>query len=396
MKNRGFVFLWSGQLLSTFAIWSLRTVLLIWTYSIAHSGTAVSMVGLAETIPILILAPLGGVFIDRWPRALIMSGGMAAAVLILLPVLAVSGSAILPAIIAAALFVNAAVQLSYSAASAAIPVVVGREGMARANSLTTLIYGGVAVVGPGLAALLTATLGPHGAVLLMSAIFAAAGIVYLMVPAPRAVRTEPAGSLRHELMGGLSYVFRSRLLLSLTVLSFTTGLSFGGLSVLDVVFVTRALHRSAGTVGLLLSAAGFGELVGGIIMTAMVGWLARFYHRVLGISLLLAGTAFVTYSASRTLAVAVAALAVASFSFPPLNVAFMTLRQGATVDAFMGRVTSLASTTQAIATLISLSIVGALTDLLGVRAVIAAGGSLLLLAGALSLVLLAARPVTVR
>jgi MFS family permease len=392
LRNRGFLLLWCGQALSTAAIWSLRTVLLIWVYSIAHTGTAVSLVGLAEAIPLLVLAPLSGVLIDRWPRALVMAGGMVAAVLCLVPLMLVSGSGALPAIVAAALLVNAAVQLSYNAANAAIPVVVGPGEVAQANSLVSVLYGGVAVVGPAVAAFLVTTLGPHGAVLIMAVTFAAAVPVYAFVPAPRAERTQPAGSLGREMADGLSYVFRSRLLLSLTALVAVAGLGFGGLSVLDVVFVTRALHLASSTVGVLLSAAGLGELLGGIVMTVIAGRLSSVLHRVLGLSVVVAGASLVVYSSSRSLTAAVAALAVASLAFPPITVAFTTLQQLATADAFMGRVNSTINTTMALSMLISLAGAGALTDLVGVRTVIAAGGLILLLSGLLTFLLIGETP----
>ncbi|MDQ2742473.1 MAG: MFS transporter [Chloroflexota bacterium] len=392
LRNRGFLLLWGGQLFSTVGIWSLRTVLLIWVYNTVRTGTAVSLVGLAEVIPLLIVAPLGGVLIDRWPRVFFMAGGMGAAVLFLFPLLAVSGDAVLPAVVAVALLINAAVQLSYNAASAAVPVVVGQDGLGQANSLISFLNGGVAVVGPGLAAFLEAALGPHGALVVVAAIIVPAVPLYLMAPAPRAVRAEEVGSMGRELLDGLSYVIHSRMLLSLTALITVAGLGFGGLSVLDVVFVTRALKLPSSNVGLLLSSAGLGELLGGIVMVAIAGRIAHWYHRVLGFCVILAGGALVVYSSSHSLVAAVGALAVASLFFPPLIVAFTTLQQRVTTDAFMGRVSSTLSTTMAISMLVSLAIVGALTDLFGVRIVIAAAGVILLFSGVLSLFLIRETP----
>src|SRR5438067_12874915 len=56
LHNRGFVLLWSGQFLGILADWSLRTAVLIWVYKLTRSGVAVSLVGLAEALPLLMLA----------------------------------------------------------------------------------------------------------------------------------------------------------------------------------------------------------------------------------------------------------------------------------------------------------------------------------------------------
>jgi MFS family permease len=87
LHNRGFVLLWSGQFLGILADWSLRTAVLIWVYKLTRSGVAVSLVGLAEALPLLALAPVAGVFVDRWSRAYTMAGAVLARVVLLLPLL---------------------------------------------------------------------------------------------------------------------------------------------------------------------------------------------------------------------------------------------------------------------------------------------------------------------
>jgi predicted MFS family arabinose efflux permease len=134
----------------------------------------------------------------------------------------------------------------------------------------------------------------------------------------------------------------------------------------------------------LLSSAGLGELGGGIVMMLMAGRLDAAHHRVLGAAIILAGIGFVLYSVSQVLAAADAALTLASLSYPPMNVAFATLRQRATPDGFMGRVGSLSRSAMELAILISLAAAGALADAFGVRTVIAAGGAALLGCGLLS------------
>jgi hypothetical protein len=74
LRQRGFALLWAGQGLSMLADWGLRTLVLIWIYQLTHSGLAVSAVGLAQALPLLLLAPLAGVFVDRWRRSHTMAG----------------------------------------------------------------------------------------------------------------------------------------------------------------------------------------------------------------------------------------------------------------------------------------------------------------------------------
>jgi hypothetical protein len=69
LRHRGFALLCTGQFLSMLADWGLRAMVLIWIYQLTHSGGAVSAVGLAQGLPLLLLAPLAGVYMDRWSRA---------------------------------------------------------------------------------------------------------------------------------------------------------------------------------------------------------------------------------------------------------------------------------------------------------------------------------------
>jgi hypothetical protein len=109
-RQRGFALLWIGQGLSMLADWGLRTLVLIWAYQLTHAGLVVSAVGLAEALPLLFLAPLAGVYVDRWPRRHTMAGASLGRAVLLLPLLAVTGSAGVPLIVLVALFANVAAQ----------------------------------------------------------------------------------------------------------------------------------------------------------------------------------------------------------------------------------------------------------------------------------------------
>lgn len=387
LRIRGFLLLWTGQLLVTLATWALRTVLLIWVYGLAHSGVAVSVVGLAEAAPLLVLAGVGGVFVDRWHRAGTMAVATLVAAMLLLPLLAVSNLAGFPIIIAVAVLANAALQLFTTAAGAAIPVVAGQERAGEANSMISLLNGGVAVLAPGLGALLFGQIGAHATVLALAGVLLVAVPVLAAVPAPHARDAEhAAGSVATQMRAGLAYVRRSPLLISLVLVASVAGLGFGALSVLDVVFVTRALHLPSEAVGLLLSASGLGELTGGLIMALISTRLALPYHLLLGICAATMGVGLLGYAVAPTLLVAIIALSVLGLMFPPVIVSFTTMVQRVTEDAFMGRVNSIVNTSMGLMMLVSLASGGALTDLFGVRQVIAGCAVLLLAAGGVALV----------
>ena len=394
LRLPGFRSLLAGFFLSTFAAWASRTAVLIWVYALTHSGVMVSLVGLAEALPLLLLAPIAGVFVDRWSRARTMAGAVVCQAAGLVPLLLVHDKAGIPIILAVTLLVNAAAQFLMPAANAAIPAVVGQEAIGPANSLVQLINSLVLIASPGLASVLYAATGPHGLVLALIGIYLLAVPLLASVPAPRPDKVGDAGtSVLTEMRDGLRYVRRSRLLSSLVVVAFVALLGVGALGVLDVVFVNRALHLRAETVGVLFAANGLGQLLGGLAIFALGTRVAHRYHLLLGLAVLANGLALVGYALAPSLLVAALAVFLSGIAFTPLIISFMTILQLAAEDAYMGRVNSLVNTGMAVAMLLSLSSGGALADLFGVRQVIGGGAAILALAGLLSLAMIRATPV---
>lgn len=393
LRNAGFRLLLAGFFLSTVAPWAGRTAILIWVYALTRSGVTVSLVGLAEALPLLVLAPVAGVFVDRWSRARTMAATALVQAALLTPLFLVHDKSGLPIILIVVLLVNVAAQFSVPAASAAIPVVAGEDAVAAANSMIQLLNGLVMILAPAMAAALYAAIGPHGLFLALIAIYLLAAPLLAAVPAPRAERSAVAErSVWGEMVAGLRYVRRSRLLLSIMVVAFVALLGAGGLSVLDVVFVTRALHDRSESVGVLFAANGIGQLLGGLAIMAVSARLARRQHLVLGVSVLLNAVTVAGYAIAPSLAWAAVALFCCGASFAPLIISFMTLLQLGSEDAYRGRVMSLVNTGMAAAMLVSLSAAGVLADALGVRQVIGLGAALFSLSGLLTLALIHGTP----
>jgi MFS family permease len=371
LRNRALLMLIVGQTVSTLADWALRVALLIWTYALTRSGVAVSLVGLCEAVPILVLSPFAGVFVDRWSRARTMAGAVLARVFLLLPLLAVHDRAGVPLLLVVTCLVNAASQFFLPASSAALPMVVAPEEIGPANSLVQLMNSIVPVVAPALGAGIYGTLGPHALVVSMIAARA---------------------SVLSEMLEGVRYLGRTPLLVTLTGAAVIALLGLGGLSVMDVIFVTHALHLGSELAGVLMASYGAGNLVGGAAMWLASSKVRRRYHVVLWSAGLANGVALLAYACMPTLPLATVALFLAGTVWPPVLVSWLTLIQLATDEALMGRVMSIARMSFSVTMIVSLSCAGALADAVGVRQTIALGAAFLLLAGMFDLALVRATP----
>src|SRR5712692_6762682 len=66
--NRNFALLAIGQAISNIGDFVYSTTLLVWVFVLTHSAAAVSGVLAAQYLPVFLLGPLAGVFVDRWNR----------------------------------------------------------------------------------------------------------------------------------------------------------------------------------------------------------------------------------------------------------------------------------------------------------------------------------------
>lgn len=366
-------------------------MVLIWVYALTKSGTGVSLVGLSEALPLLLLAPVAGVFVDRWDRSRTMAVVVVVQGLVLLPLLTVRGAGGFWTILVVTLAISVASQFFQPAAAAALPSIVGPEALGQANGLLQISNSVVPIIAPGVAALLYQALGPQKTVLVIGGIYLLAMPFLARVPAPRPDQTAGAElTFLTELRAGLAYVRRSPLIRSIMIAVFIAMLGVGGLSVLDVVFVTRALHAPSADVGVLLSASGIGQLGGGLLVSVLSKRLSRYYDRLLGLTMVLMGVGTAVYAQMPTLPAAAVVLFVSGLAFPFLMVSFMTLVQLTTDNAYMGRVMSLVTMCMSVASILSLTASGTLTDLFGVRHVITAGGAILILSGGVGLLVIRA------
>jgi predicted MFS family arabinose efflux permease len=165
------------------------------------------------------------------------------------------------------------------------------------------------------------------------------------VPAPRlAPANRHMPTVLREMAARLRYVHRSMLLADLLLCAFVFNLGAGALSVLEVVFVTRALHLRPEMAGVLLMANGLGGITGCLLIALASARVGHRYHWVLGWMVLANGLAYLAYALVPSLAEATVALVLVGLAFIPALMSYQPIVQLASVDAARGRVPSIFST----------------------------------------------------
>ncbi|SDO37788.1 MFS transporter [Geodermatophilus sp. DSM 45219] len=370
-------------------LWAARTVsqwgdvfsfvaLAILIYRLTGSGLGVAGVVVAEIIPVLLLAPLAGVVVDRLPRIRVMvAADLVRAVLA--GVLAVWQDD--PVVVYAVAFgLSAGAVFFNPAANSVLPSVVTDREIVAANSATWTAAVLSQIVLAPLAGGLVALVGPGWAFGVNAVSFVASALVLRglrLTEPPRAVGRR---RLLAEAREGVALVGRDRLLRALAIGQLLAAVSAGATSALLVVLAAEHLGAPADAYGLLVAAIGVGAALG---PTLLLRWIPdpRRPLYVFG-PYVLRGLVDLVLASVRSLPVAAGALAVYGVGTSTGAVTFNSLLQSQVTDRTRGRVFALMDLLWQAGRLVSLGVGGLLADVVGIRAVFYLGGALLLLAAA--------------
>jgi MFS family permease len=214
---------------------------------------------------------------------------------------------------------------------------VGKEDLMNAIALNSSLFNGARVIGPAIAGLLIGALGIAWCYFLngLSYIAVIAGLLMMRLPPIARVSQRPsAWTGFREVLTFLRGDRRLRVLMVLT--SVLSVFGFPYISMMPV-FARDVLHRGATGYGALTSSIGIGAVIGALGVALASGRIRR-----RGRLMLAGGTAFgillMLFSASRSLALSMALLALAGCAMIVNNSITNTMLQTTAPDHLRGRI----------------------------------------------------------
>jgi MFS family permease len=306
--------------------------------SLTRDPALVAGAVVASQAPWLLFALVSGAVVDRLDRrrTMIVVDLARGGVIGILGLALLSGPPPIWVIYVAGFLLSTAETLFDPASEAILPEIVGRHGLAAANSrLQGLTWVTNSFIGPPLGAGLFAVVA--GLPFLFDAVtfLLAAGLVALI---PGSYRTLRAGdtSLRGEIAGGLRFLAYHPILRWTTPMAGATNLAAFAVIAIFVLYVQDILRLDPVGYGVLLSSLGIGGLAGALGAGQIIARIGQSGAIRLATGLgVLATLAFVV--ATHPI---MAALAIATFGFQVTlwNVTVISLRQELVPDALRGRV----------------------------------------------------------
>jgi MFS family permease len=337
LQHRDYALLWSTMLV-TFLGTQMIAVAVGWqVYGIHRSAFDLGLIGLAEFVPLPLLALPAGHLADRFSRRRVVGASLVVegAVPALLLVVTVKGVRELWPYLALALATGAASALGTPAARALFPELVQPDLLAGAMALRSIAGQTAVVVGPAIGGLLFAAR-PELVYGVATGLFAVgfACMLALRTPAAGGRGREPAPGLA-SVLAGIRFIRRTPVMLGAISLDLFAVL-FGGAVALLPLFARSILHTGPVGLGLLRSAPAVGALVAGVMIARRP--LAGGAGRTLLLVVAVFGASMVVFGTSRWFAVSLVALAVSGFAdMISMNIRSMTVAL-ATPDALRGRV----------------------------------------------------------
>jgi DHA3 family macrolide efflux protein-like MFS transporter len=378
LREKDFLLLWLGQGVSNVgsSIYSLAIVWLI--AEMTGSAKSVSLFFMILSVPTILIGPLAGVWVERWPkRAVIVITDLIRGLLSLGMVFTSS-----LAVIYALAFLSTVSGLFFSPAiKSALPRIVEKDDLLAANALSSLARQTARLLGPVIGGLLTGFYGAKLAFIINGISFILSGISECFIDIP-AGEMETASSrttnFSRDLSDGWQYIREHSVVKFVIAFFALTGLPLGAIVVLKVILLTEVLGFSAEQYGLIMSMEGAGLLLGSLFM----GKWGKNWPEITTMVLTVAGinASFLALAFSRPYWLAALLIFSIGFLATITNIAYGTYLQKAVADEVRSRVFSFDMAISEIFGLLSMGAAGILGDAMGVASVVAGCGAITFIA----------------
>jgi MFS family permease len=307
LRNRNFFFLWIGQIVSQLGDRLDQMALLAFIYLRTPGSTLEIAKMLSLTIiPVFLIGPIAGVYVDRWDRrrTMYISDFLRAVLVLTIPLFLFYAKRLTP-IYLIVFTVFCIGRFFVPAKLSIIPDLVEKKDLLMANSLVNTTGMIAAILGFGISGVLVEWLGAKSGFYLDSLSFLISGTLIFLIAkkatthmslkkVSKEIVEVIKKSVLQEVKEGTLYFIKKK------DIRFTAGIIFilwsalGAVYVVLIVFVQKTLHSATKDLGLLIMFLGLGLFLGSLIYGRFG---QRFSHyKIIFFSLVLSGIMLVIFA----------------------------------------------------------------------------------------------------
>jgi len=307
LKNRNFFFLWLGQIISQLGDRLDQMALIAFVYMRAPGSTIEIAKILSFTIiPVFLVGPIAGVYVDRWDRRRTMYACdfLRSALVLTIPLFLFYAKSM--ALVYLVIFVVFSIGRFFVPAKLSIiPELVKEKDLLIANSLVNTTGMIAAILGFGVSGVIVEWLGARSGFFLDSFSFLVSGTLIFLIAKKttghldlKTMGKEIAQVLKksvfQEIKEGVLYFIRQKNIRFTAGVIFILWSALGAVYVVLIVFVQQTLHSATKDLGLLIMFLGIGLFLGSLAY-------GRFGHRLsqyktIFVSLIFSGIMLVVFA----------------------------------------------------------------------------------------------------
>jgi len=374
LASPGYMQLWQANVGSTMGFW-MQTVAESWlVLQLTDSAFILGLLSFFRSLPMLLLAPFGGVLADRFERRRLLLTAQAVmwATTLAIGLLVAFRWIHIGHLLVAALAMGGVFSINMPARNALVSDLVPRSVLGNAVGLNSATMNASRVMGPSLAGALIGAIGIAGSYFVQVGAFSWSLVNVWRIKSPPPLRRS-SGSALASLREGLAYTVRSKPIMAILVLAMSPAVFSMPMVQLLPFFVKRELAGGPDAIGYLMSSLGAGALIGSmtVVVACRYAYLGRaVLAATFGYGLLVFALAF-----TRSTFVAAGVLALAGFFQGIYMATNQTMLQLLVPRALRGRVIALWMVSWGL-TPLGLLPLSALAQMAGAPLAISIGGAL--------------------
>jgi DHA3 family macrolide efflux protein-like MFS transporter len=420
IRNRSFVALWIGQTVSFVGDYFYFLAIPIMVERLTGSALAVGLSVIASALPMLLLGPIAGVFVDRWDRKRTMIVADVLRGLLVLGCLLVQTSEQVWIYYVIGFLMSCVSRFFFPAQNAVLPLIVREaDDLLAANGLMQIVQIAGFLVGPAMAGFSIGIWGERVAFLVDSATYFVSALAITTIAVPRTTRGAQqqggrVSAVMNEMWEGVVYLFGNRTMVGVLICLAVVQLGVGAMNVIWVPFMRRTFGLGPEGLGAVDTAQGIGMAIGGVSLgfiasrfekRKLAGWTIVFIGGMIALVGLAPPFSLANVIPGVNVDVNLAELTVGQrllhmplllllysvllgMALVPAQSAVMTMMQLAVPDLKRGRVGSALNALTTAAGLLSMAVASGLGEVIELRMIYVAAGLTVSAAGIVGLFVL--------
>jgi len=331
--------LWfAGQIISLFGSWMQSTAQAFFIYELTHSPAFLGYVGFASGIPTWLFMLYGGVIADRFPRRNIIVVTQIVMMLFAFILAFLTFANIVQPwhIILLAFLLGITNAFDAPARQAFVNELVDKEDLINAIALNSTMFHTAAAIGPAIAGITYAVLGPAWCFTINGISFIAVIYNLLRMKLNSVIKKVERKSSLKEFTDGIKYLKGQRLILIIMIIVLFTSMFGLSLMTLFPAWAVKILHGDAATNGLLQTFRGIGAVLCSLFIAASNKYITR--GKVLSFGMLSLPLLMILFSFNHSLIISLILLVMIGASILAINNLSNGLTQTLVTEEYRGRI----------------------------------------------------------